>query len=194
MAIKLRGPWDAGFAVDIHVEHSVPVGCGPSGTVFDNTRSEAGEALFRLKYRRDDSGLRTIVEGLCRVYEAKLVPRIGRAEWVIAVPPTTVRNVQPVDLIAASFCEEVGVPNGHRLLRKAKETPALKNMDRDRAARARVLRDAFKASPKVAGKRILLLDDLFDTGATADEICRTLRHQEPAAIGLLAVTKTRTPR
>jgi hypothetical protein len=47
MAIKLQGPWRAGWALDLHVLSSVLRGDG----TYDTVRSELGQKLFELKYR-----------------------------------------------------------------------------------------------------------------------------------------------
>ncbi len=49
---------------------------------------------------------------------------------------------------------------------------------------------AFAASGDINGKRVLLVDDLFDSGATLDEIARVLRKHGAANINVLTLTRT----
>jgi predicted amidophosphoribosyltransferase len=62
------------------------------------------------------------------------------------------------------------------------------------AERATVLRDAFRGEPeKTRGKRILLLDDLFEYGSTVGAVTNVLLTQgEAAAVYMLALTRKRT--
>lgn len=56
---------------------------------------------------------------------------------------------------------------------------------RDAEARARNVKDAFSASPEVYGKRVLLIDDVYTTGATSKECARTLIDAGAASVDLL---------
>jgi hypothetical protein len=50
----LRGPWAAGFALDVHTTGSTFLGHNEYGhPVFDTGRSPIGELVYRLKYRGD---------------------------------------------------------------------------------------------------------------------------------------------
>ena len=42
---------------------------------------------------------------------------------------------------------------------------------------------------KLEGKRILLIDDIFTTGSTVNECCKTLIQAEPQKIGVLTIAK-----
>jgi hypothetical protein len=59
----LRGPWAAGFALDVHTTTSTFRGHNEYGhPVFDTERSPIGELVYRLKYRGDKDALREIVD------------------------------------------------------------------------------------------------------------------------------------
>jgi competence protein ComFC len=59
----LRGPWAAGFALDVHTTGSTFLGHNAYGhPVFDTGRSPIGELVYRLKYRGDKDALREIVD------------------------------------------------------------------------------------------------------------------------------------
>lgn len=61
-----------------------------------------------------------------------------------------------------------------------------------RAARLQNLRKAFalRAPHEVAGKRILLIDDVFTTGATANECARTLLEAGATEVAVLALARS----
>lgn len=51
---KIHGNWMDGHALDIHTVESLYLGVNELGyDVYDTTRSEVGELLYRLKYRSD---------------------------------------------------------------------------------------------------------------------------------------------
>ena len=49
---------------------------------------------------------------------------------------------------------------------------------------------AFAVNGDITTKRILLVDDLFDSGATIEEITRLLRKHGAANINVLTLTRT----
>ncbi|MCX6035843.1 MAG: phosphoribosyltransferase family protein, partial [Chloroflexi bacterium] len=49
---------------------------------------------------------------------------------------------------------------------------------------------AFTLCGEVKGKRILLVDDLFDSGATLDEISRLLEQNGARRVNVLTLTRT----
>ncbi|WP_180380065.1 ComF family protein [Campylobacter porcelli] len=61
--------------------------------------------------------------------------------------------------------------------------------------RARILKDAFRCDKRYKNKKILLIDDLFRSGATLNEITKTLYTQgEVDNVYVLCFTKTRSKR
>jgi hypothetical protein len=59
----LRGPWDGGYALDVHIVSSEFLGYDGAGQArFDSARSEVGDLLYRLKYRNDQTALEPLVE------------------------------------------------------------------------------------------------------------------------------------
>jgi ComF family protein len=69
--------------------------------------------------------------------------------------------------------------------------------DMGRAARARNVRRAFAVHPRrqeqVAGKRIVLVDDVFTTGATVAECARTLTAAGAVAVDILTLARVVRP-
>ena len=53
MSIELKGNWKKGFACDVHTLSSTYLGVNAWGhDKYENTRSEMGELLYKLKYKR----------------------------------------------------------------------------------------------------------------------------------------------
>jgi len=78
---------------------------------------------------------------------------------------------------------------------KVKSTPQLKNVG-DFGERERILSDAFTVNTKeTSGKRALLFDDLYRSGATMSAVARLLKSGGQAgAVFVLALTYTRSLR
>jgi predicted amidophosphoribosyltransferase len=85
-----------------------------------------------------------------------------------------------------------GLPILSSCLKKTKDTSELKDVF-DLGKRSELLQDAFAVdAAKAKGKRILLFDDLYRSGATATAITRVLKEQGgAAAVYLLTLTRTR---
>jgi predicted amidophosphoribosyltransferase len=77
-------------------------------------------------------------------------------------------------------------------IRKAKQIPELKNVY-DAEERKRLLRGAFDANAQaVNGQQILLIDDLYRSGATMSAITETLLASGASKVYAFAFTQTRT--
>jgi len=187
--MKLRGVWQAGYALDLHTLRSTFMGYDSFGhEVFDTKRSAIGELLYRLKYGRDRTTLDSITE---TVAEFLRNWEIG-VDALVPVPPSNrARPVQPVLEVAKKVCERSGIQLCG-CVKQVKGTRQLKDVFEFKE-RAAVLKDAFAVDRNMTeGKRLLLFDDLYRSGATATAITRTLRADgHAAAVFLLTLTRTR---
>jgi ComF family protein len=84
------------------------------------------------------------------------------------------RGYDQSELLARSLAKQLGVP-ALRLLKKVRNTPAQSGL-RDSAARRANVVNAYRiiSAEQVTGKRILLVDDVLTTGATASECAKIL--------------------
>jgi len=188
---EIAGPWVKGFALAEHTLSSTCVGDVESGHAkFETRRSELGELLYRLKFKGDESVLEAIVDTA-----GDFIGSLGfSADVVVPVPPSNPdRTIVPSVAIAEGVGERLGISVSADGIVKMKRTPELKDL-RDRGKRLELLEDAFRASePELAGKTVLLIDDLYRSGATLSAVTNAL-YESGKAEAVYAVTMTRTRR
>ncbi|MFW6159505.1 MAG: ComF family protein, partial [Planctomycetota bacterium] len=178
------------FALDDHTRSSDYVGGDEVGRPsFDTRRSEMGELLYRLKFGNDMSVLTIIVTAAARfVRSIDLAP-----DLLVPVPPSKMaRGLLVPPAVAEGVGARLGVPVRPDAVVKVKQTPQLKNVE-DRKERLDLLDGAYRASrDELGGKRVLLVDDLYRSGATLRAVTNALYQQgEAAEVHALTLTRTR---
>jgi ComF family protein len=131
--------------------------------------------IRRHKYGLDQAVGRAIAE-----YLPDELP-LDRAQYDLIVPVPLHRRrlwwrgFNQAALLADEIGRRLALPLDATALRRVRATAAQTARDHD--ARRRNVRRAFavRRPARVRGRRILLIDDVMTTGATADECARTLR-------------------
>lgn len=173
---KISGNWSEGYALDKHSLGSEFDGYYENGRKkFITNRTEAGEALFQLKYRQDYEQVKPLAKAIAR----HIAPSFKNIGLVVPAPASTTRDRQPVSEVAEEVARRLGVPYFDNLVVKsavAANTGSLKNMD-TKAEKVAALNGRFvlnKAIGNTGTWNALVIDDLFHTGATMEAICDTL--------------------
>lgn len=114
--------------------------------------------------------------------EVKGVPK---ADGIVYIPMTkralNKRGYNQSRLLAEAYSAIVGVPVLYDAVKKIKETPAQKDLDRSQ--RLKNLQSCFKAdAAAVKGKTLIVVDDIMTTGATADCMAKTLKTAGACAV------------
>jgi predicted amidophosphoribosyltransferase len=182
---EITGRWQKGYALDQHTLKSEYVGDNEYGhPQFETTRSEIGELLFKLKYRNDQSVVEEIATAAA-AYVKKWAPNI---DLVIPVTPSKVRAKQPVFLVGAAIAKKLGIDFSSEIVTRREALPELKNVSRDE--RTKLLKNAHDVEKaKVNGRRVLLFDDLFQSGSTMNAISAALDEAGSKEVFALALTK-----
>lgn len=139
---------------------------------------------LKLKY----SGRLACAETMARAM-ARLMPE--GADLLVPVPlhrwRIWSRGFNQAALIAAALSKASGVPADAELLRRVKATPVLRGLGH--RGRAKAVAGAFALAPgaagKIAGKTVVLVDDVHTSGATAAACTRVLRRGGAAKVILL---------
>jgi len=186
----LEGQWKGGWALDLHTLSSIPIG----DNQFDTTYTDIGAALNHLKYHGDNTQIDYLARQAAEFMKAELLVT-AYIDVIIPAPPSQQRELQPVYAIAQQIGRILKQPVDCAYVTKGRDTGQLKNVD-DPKERSNLLRGAFSTRDKrYRGKKILLFDDLFRSGATLSEITKVLyEFGEVQNVYVLTLTKTRTKR
>ena len=192
---KIKDGRYEGYALDLHTTSSVFLGYDSYGhEQFDTKRSEMGELLYRLEYKSDKSVLEDIVNTSAEFLKNRW-QIADNVDAIIPVPPSkSGRSIQPVIKVAKGISSKLKIPVCQNVLTKVEETPELKDIY-DYNQRLKLLKNAFDVADasKTSGKNILLLDDLYRSGATVDAIVHTLFVEGKVnKVYVLALTRTRS--
>ncbi|MPZ20330.1 MAG: hypothetical protein GEV06_20800, partial [Luteitalea sp.] len=111
----------------------------------------------------------------------------GVIDCVVPPPPSLHRTKQPALLIAGGIAASLGVPSLPAAAVKATATQQMKNVPLHE--RAPLLTAAIQAgSESVHGRRVLLVDDLWETGSTLRRVAEVLGQMGATEIRALAMT------
>lgn len=181
----IDGPWTAGFVLDRHVISSHPSGYLGEHMQFETVRSPLGELVYQLKYRNGSPN--DIVETAVAFIAERWS---GVIDCVVPPPPSLHRIKQPAVLIADAIATTLGVLSLPSATTKTTATQQMKNVPSHE--RAPLLMAAIHAgSDSVQDRRVLLVDDLWETGSTLRRVAEVLAQSGASQIRALAMTRTK---
>ncbi len=133
--------------------------------------------VLRLKHAGDRSGLKTLGRWM-----AKTMPELlGTADFIAPVPLHHTRLIRrgfnQSLLLAERLAKESRTPLARHWLKRKRATPS--QAGKSATGRKRNVQGAFVVPDRfvgrLTGKRVLLVDDVFTTGATANACARALK-------------------
>lgn len=146
------------------------------------------DAVHRMKYQRDD----TVASALGKLLAERAPQAFLRCEQVVPVPlgakRLRQRGFDQAALLARAVARRWKRPFAPELLTRARETPALARMDAPE--RREAIRGAFWASARARGRSLLLIDDVYTTGATTGEAKRALLAAGATRVDILCLART----
>lgn len=164
---------------------------------FDSARSAGWheeplrDAIHLLKYR----GCRALAAPLARIFVESPAGRGISAEAILPVPlhgtRLRARGFNQSELLARELGAAWGIPVLARALVRWRATPSQVGLSAEE--RQSSLRGAFKVSrPElVAGRNLLVVDDVFTTGSTVSEVARTLKLAGAGRVTALTISRDR---
>ena len=145
------------------------------------------EAVHALKF----GGRRSLAGPLGDLVVDHCAARADRPDVLVPVPLARrrerERGFNQALLLAERIGERVGVPVRARWLVRLRATAA--QSDLSAAERRGNVAGAFAGSSAVAGRHVVIVDDVVTTGATVAECARALRAAGASRIGVIAVAR-----
>jgi ATP-dependent DNA helicase RecQ len=172
----LQGPWLAGWALGFHSAFT--------GKAWK--RSQVGDLAYRLKYQGDLTAIPQLLDCATALIASHL--ELAQVDSVLPVPPSTPRPVDPACAFAGALAQRFSV-KVLPAIKKTRQTEPQKQFHTLAQKRANVA-GAFALQAPVRNLRLLLVDDLFDSGATLEEITRLLMNAGASGVYVLTLTRT----
>ena len=148
--------------------------------------SHVGDAIHRSKYETGED----FPDFLLRLTMKAFYKKLGheRFDLLVYVPPT--KSGTLVKNFACKLANALKIPISHNLL-KIKQTDQQKYFESAHSKRDNI-KNAFDYSPEheIVGKKVLIFDDIFDSGATIKEIGRLLYKKGAVLVAPLTIAKT----
>jgi len=173
---SLAGAWQTGWSLGFHSRI----------TGADWSRSGVGDLTYRLKYEADMTVLPALTQQTLDLFQAH--PELKQVDLIVPVPSSTERKVNPVRVFCEALAGKIRIPM-QIVVVKTRSTAPQKEMKTLAQKRANVA-GAFAVCGEIKGKGLLLVDDLFDSGATLEEITRLLFKHGVAGVNVLTLTRT----
>ncbi len=196
-------PWCASCGLPFEVTVDAEALCGAcmkDPPAFDWARAAVSyEALGRdLIIRMKHGGAGASVPAFVTMM-ARLVPDNTQVDFVVPVPLHRLRLLKrrfnQSQLLAKGLARKLEIHTDPFLLERVRATPSQGTLDRK--GRRKNVRGAFRVpaarSGELDGKRVLLVDDVLTTGATASECAKALKKAGAAHVGVVAFARVGLP-
>jgi len=187
--IPVDGPWIKGYAFDIHTYDSTFTGNNEYGhPTFDTKRSPMGQFIYELKYGQHLPVLEKIVDLI--VNDDSFVKFIDAVDIILPVPPTNkYRMIQPVLVCSQKISEKFG-KDLHSDILSSTNKDELKDVATEE--KYQKIKESINVDEKIdKSKRILIFDDVFDSGSTLSAITNALKEKGYNNVSIFTLTKTR---
>ena len=151
-------------------------------------RTKLGRLIYQFKYKGD----RKAGDILSNLLTQLIKTRFTAPDFLVTVPPTVVSRVfQPTSYLTEIVSLSTGVPWDKGLIVRTRQCGMQKKLSR-RSDKVRNVANLFQVEGdnKVKGRKVLVLDDIYDSGASVNEICRVLKSKGAYYIGVVTLAKT----
>lgn len=148
---------------------------------------QARALILRLKFESIRAAAVPLARAMC------MLPT-GEEDVLVPVPTTRRRlrrrGFNQAALLAGEIARELGMPV-ENALERVDERAAQSTLSA--GGRRRNLVGCMRTSADVSGRRILLVDDVYTTGSTAQEAARALLEAGARSVGMLSAARASAP-
>lgn len=187
-AIHIEDDLTETFALGYHTQMNPRGGYG---------RTTLGDLVYRAKPYQGDwtherqQAAHEIVEQLVQFIQVH--PTYARAEIIVAAPPSRPDRQNLPVYLAAQIADRLNKVDGTRWIVKTRRTRPMKDCE-TLQEKINNVKDAFGLLPEyndqIKGRSVIILDDIYQTGFTLNEVGRILFQTGTSAILGLVATKT----
>jgi ATP-dependent DNA helicase RecQ len=154
----------------------------------EHVHTEVGGRVYAFKYQGEKNQLEWLLARALQTLAAH--PAFKEIDAVAFVPSTAANHPYlPVPLFAENLQQRLGVQTVCQL-RKTRTTRPQKEMVTMEQKRRNVAGAFAVQPPSTKGQRILLVDDIYDSGATINECAHVLKTAGAKKVYALTLTKT----
>jgi predicted amidophosphoribosyltransferase len=187
--IDILGPWNKGYAFDVHTIRSEYMGENEYGhPIFNTIRSPMGQCLYELKFGQKFPIIENIIKLL--VEDSDFNNFVSSIDIILPVPPSNkYRRLQPVVLVAQEIARIFKKELRQDILISS-NSEEIKNLDMNEKYE-RLQKSICIEGQIDKSKSLLIFDDIFDSGSTLMVIANLLIEGGYTNISVFTLTKTR---
>lgn len=152
---------------------------------------EIRDTILKYKFNEKSYIYRTFLEFIKN--NKKICAQIKKYDIIIPVPISkkrlNTRGYNQSALIAKELAKELSIEYSEKILIKIKDNKPQSEMKQD--TRKSNVNGVYKAinEERINNKKVLIIDDIFTTGSTADECARVLKDNNAESIGVFTLAK-----
>lgn len=176
----LTGDFNQGYALGLYSE---PLGRCPEKT-------HVGGLLHRFKYEYDQPAGAALADLAVELINSRSL--LKSSDLIVTVPPSFIsRPFDPISVLAQRVSEGTGIRREKEVIKRIRITKLQKRI-LDKAGKEENVVSTFRLDRPglVFGKTVLLLDDLYDSGATVNQISQLLKRARADKVFALVLAKT----